>query len=86
MRKSLLGKSLEYSDSSLAGVDQMESARDFLGDIEAYVRTKALAQAVFRERNGLPSALSKGEAKKWKPPNSKFPGKLFPDCLNIHTN
>ena len=76
-RKSLLGENLEYSDTSPAGVDQMESARDFLTDIEAYIRAKAFAQASLRERYGLPSALEKGFTKKRKTPNSEFPGNLI---------
>ena len=76
IRTSLLGERLEYSDTSLTGVDGMESARDFLSDIESYVRTKAMAQAKLRERYGLPSALTKEDTKKWKPPNSSFPGNI----------
>lgn len=40
-RKDLLGKDLEYMDRSDHGVDQYESARDFLDSIEEYVTEKA---------------------------------------------
>lgn len=40
-RKDLLGKELGYADRSDHGIDQFESARDFLDSIEQYVQTKA---------------------------------------------
>lgn len=40
-RKDLLGKELGYMDRSDHGIDQFESARDFLDSIEQYVQTKA---------------------------------------------
>ena len=52
------GKTLDYLDHSFAGTDQMESARDFLDDIEAFVHLKATDQASSRERLGLPASLS----------------------------
>ena len=42
----------------------MESARDFLDDIEAFVRRKATDQAAARERLGLPGSLSKKDKKR----------------------
>ncbi|KAJ5197811.1 DNA-directed RNA polymerase III subunit RPC1 [Penicillium cinerascens] len=40
-RKDLLGNELGYMDRSDHGIDQFESARDFLDSIEQYVSTKA---------------------------------------------
>ncbi|KAJ5692676.1 DNA-directed RNA polymerase III subunit RPC1 [Penicillium macrosclerotiorum] len=40
-RKDLLGNELGYMDRSDHGIDQFESARDFLDSIEQYVQTKA---------------------------------------------
>lgn len=41
VRKDLLGNELDYMDRSDHGIDQHESARDFLESIKAYVQTKA---------------------------------------------
>jgi DNA-directed RNA polymerase III subunit RPC1 len=40
-RKDLLGNDLAYMDRSDHGIDQFESARDFLDSIQEYVQTKA---------------------------------------------
>lgn len=41
IRKDLMGNQLGYMDRSDNGIDQFESARDFLDSIEQYVQTKA---------------------------------------------
>ncbi|KAL1967262.1 hypothetical protein VTN77DRAFT_3308 [Rasamsonia byssochlamydoides] len=41
VRKDLLGNELDYMDRSDHGIDQHESARDFLESIQAYVQSKA---------------------------------------------
>lgn len=58
MRLSATGVQLGYLDRSDAGIDQLESVRDFLQSIEDYVHGKARALAVARERKGVSSGLS----------------------------
>ena len=52
-RKSFDGQLLGYFDRSDAGVDQHESARDFLQSIKDFVGTKAKKLADARRRAGL---------------------------------
>ena len=60
-RLSSTGVKLKYTDRSDAGIDQLESARDFLQSIEDYVHGKARALAVARERKGMPPEIFKDE-------------------------
>jgi hypothetical protein len=73
-RFSPVGEVLDYRDRSLAGVDQMESARDFLDSIRDFVQNKAQAQARGRERLGLPAATSKDNKRGWKHADPNFQG------------
>lgn len=68
---------LDYRDCSLAGVDQMESARDFLDSIREFVHNKAQAQARGRERLGMSSAMSKNDKTGWKHEDPKFQRMFF---------
>lgn len=55
-RKDLLGHELSYMDRSDHGIDQFESARDFLDSIESYIMTKAerlSSRTDKRSRKGL---------------------------------
>ena len=52
-RKSFDGRLLDYFDRSNAGIDQHESARDFLQSIKDFVGTKAKKLADARRRAGL---------------------------------
>lgn len=80
-RKSLLGENLEYLDRSIAGIDDKESARDFLQTIEDFVSRKAHELAAVRKRLGVPeglqknhwpkSSLSQAESKSWQAPTPK---------------
>lgn len=87
-RTALGGEILEYTDRSLAGIDQLESARDFLDEVGSYVRTKAMAQVAIRERLGLPSELSKGSDTNWRDLDPKFRGEslfltlIWGSCLS----
>lgn len=58
-RKSLLGKDLEYGDRSANGVDDLESARDFIQSIEDFVSRKAQERTYTRDRLGLPEDTEK---------------------------
>ena len=53
---------MDYSDRSTAGVDQMESARDFLDSIEDFLYEKAHAQAAARRKLGMPAGLLRNES------------------------
>lgn len=58
-RKTLLGKNLDYLDQSPTGVDDMESARNFIQSIEKFVNCKASERTSTRERLGLSESLEK---------------------------
>ncbi|MCJ1287100.1 hypothetical protein MMC26_006448 [Xylographa opegraphella] len=75
------GKVLDYSDRSVFGIDQMESARDFLDSIEDFLQTKALMQARAREKLGMPSGTSKSELESWKQEGSDLEGKVARDSV-----
>ena len=53
----------------------MESARDFLDSIEEFLKTKAHAQALAREKLGMPSEMSKNESDEWKHKDPDFGGR-----------
>ena len=72
VRLSTSGEELDYADRTVAGMDQYESARDFLDSIGDFIHGKALALAASRQRLGFPKALVKNEAKGWKHSNSDF--------------
>ncbi|MCJ1307789.1 hypothetical protein MMC25_001437 [Agyrium rufum] len=50
------GKALEYTDHSPVGIDQQESARDFLDDIAKFLASKAQEQVNARKKLGMPIA------------------------------
>ena len=58
-RKSLLGQDLDYLDRSVAAIDEKESARDFLQDIEEFMSRKAHELAAVRKRLKVPEGLQK---------------------------
>ena len=58
-RKSLLGQDLDYFDRSAAAIDEKESARDFLQDIEEFMSRKAHELAAVRKRLKVPEGLQK---------------------------
>ena len=60
---SILGEVLEYLDRSLHGIDDKESARDFLQSIEDFATRKAHEAAAARKRLGMPGALQKNLGK-----------------------
>ena len=60
-RKSLMGEDLEYFDQSIAGIDDKESARDFLQNIEEFLTRKAHELAAARKRLGVPEGLQKNQ-------------------------
>ena len=68
---------LDYSDRSVVGIDQMESARDFLDSIEDFLQTKAHTQACAREKLGMPSGTSKNDIEKWKHEDLDHEGRMF---------
>ncbi|MCJ1475052.1 hypothetical protein MMC13_003712 [Lambiella insularis] len=76
------GKILSYSDHSVTGIDQMESARDFLDSIEDFVNAKAHAQGLAREKLGMPSEMSKTEMAKWKHKDASFQVHVARDSLD----
>lgn len=82
VRLSSTGVELGYLDRSDAGVDQLESVRDFLQSIEDYVRGKACALAVARERKGVSSGLSLDELTNSGGGDSNSPSKFF--LLPLH--
>ena len=58
-RTSLMGEELEYLDRSHHGIDDKESARDFLQFIEDFASRKAHESAKLRKRLGVPEGLQK---------------------------
>lgn len=60
---SILGEVLEYLDRSLHGIDDKESARDFLQSIEDFATRKAHEAAAARKRLGMPGGLQKNLGK-----------------------
>ena len=56
------GNLMDYGSCSSVGVDQMESARDFLDSIEEFLHEKAHAQAAARTKLGMSLGLSKDES------------------------
>ena len=62
-RRSATGADLEYYDQSIAGIDDRESARDFLQTIEDFATRKAHEAAAARKRLKLPEGLSKSHGR-----------------------
>ena len=60
-RKSATGQSLDYLDESAAGVDDNESARDFLQTIENFTSRKAHEASALRKRLRMPDGLQKDQ-------------------------
>ena len=60
------GKSLDYRDHSPAAIDEHESARDFLDEVEDFIHDLAERQATARKRLGLPEANSKDSTEEGK--------------------
>ncbi|KAJ9624864.1 DNA-directed RNA polymerase III subunit C1 (rpo31) [Taxawa tesnikishii (nom. ined.)] len=52
-RISLLGEKLEYEDQSNRGLDQYESARQFLDEVEQYIKEKTKKLAAIREKTDM---------------------------------
>ncbi|KAI9813282.1 MAG: hypothetical protein M1827_004224 [Pycnora praestabilis] len=65
-RKALDGTILDYDDTSNAGIDQYESARDFLRSIREYIYAKAERLATARVRVGLESGKIDSEEMDWE--------------------
>jgi len=57
-RKSLMGEELGYRDRSDHGIDQLESARDFLDTVENYIKVKVDKLADHRRRVGMDPGLN----------------------------
>ena len=72
IRHSAGGIELDYNDRSDAGIDHLESARDFMQSIEAFVHRKAVMLADARQKMGMPHGLNKDELASWKPRGSQF--------------
>ena len=56
-----MGQDLEYLDRSIAGIDDKESARDFLQSIEEFMTRKACELAAARKRLGVPEGLQRNQ-------------------------
>ncbi|KZF19018.1 beta and beta-prime subunits of DNA dependent RNA-polymerase [Xylona heveae TC161] len=65
-RKAIDGTSLDYNDRSDRGIDQFESARDFLQSIKEYVAARAERLAVARDNMGLFSGRFDSEDQDWE--------------------
>ncbi len=63
-RKNTRDVELEYLDRSVDGIDDKESARDFLQSIEDFTTRKAHEAANLRKRIGLPECLRKDEGRR----------------------
>ena len=77
-RKSLLGQDLDYFDRSAAAIDEKESARDFLQDIEEFMSRKAHELAAVRKRLKVPEGLQKNH---WPKSNLSQTESKFRDDL-----
>jgi DNA-directed RNA polymerase III subunit RPC1 len=71
-RHSAGGVELDYNDRSDAGIDHLESARDFMQSIEEFVHRKAHILADARRKMAMPDGLDKDELTRWKPRGSQF--------------
>lgn len=63
-RKSLLGKALDYSDQTLEGIDQYESVRDFISQLEDFLTNKSDCLARFRLSVGLDAGMKQSTPKR----------------------
>ena len=61
VRKNARGNELDYLDRSVDGIDDKESARDFLQSIEDFTTRKAHEAAAVRKRLGLPEELDNSQ-------------------------
>lgn len=71
-RHSAAGVELDYNDRSDAGIDHLESARDFMQSVEDFVHRKAHMLADARKKMAMPDGLNKDELARWKPRGSQF--------------
>lgn len=71
-RHSAGGVELDYNDRSDAGIDHLESARDFMQSIEEFVHRKAHILVDARKKMAMPDGLDKDELTRWKPRGSQF--------------
>lgn len=78
-RKSSTGQELEYLDRSMTGIDDNESARDFLQTIEDFTTRKAHEAAALRKRLGIPEGLQKNQTKHTLSRARMAKAKLYPD-------
>lgn len=60
-RRTLVGRDLDYLDRSSNGVDEKESARNFIQSVEDFVYCKAQERAFTRKRLGVPACIEKHE-------------------------
>lgn len=61
-RFSLLGEKLGYKDQSDHGIDQYESARDFLDTIQNYLQIKCNKLAAIREKVGMEAGVEESKS------------------------
>ncbi len=78
-RKSATGQELEYLDRSTSGIDDNESARDFLQTIENFTTRKAHESAALRKRLGIPEGLQKNQTKHTLSRIRMAEAKLYPE-------
>ena len=74
VRRNVRDMELEYLDRSLDGIDNKESARDFLQSIEDFTNRKAYEAAAMRKKLGAPDGLEKIRARQ---PRQKARGMPF---------
>lgn len=86
IRKSELGKVLDYWDQSDDGIDQYESVRVFLQTIEDFVKRKAGELADARVKQGISNGFAKHETTNWKRQDVHFNGKTLVSSLQCDTN
>ena len=63
-RVSLVGCNLEYLDRNYDGIDDKESARDFLQSVEAFLTRKAGERATLRDRLNTSASLPRLKRRK----------------------
>ena len=71
-RFSFDGTKLDYGDRSDAGIDQLESARDFVQSVQDYIYARAESLATVRGKAGMLPARSKGEVDDWQKADRDF--------------
>ena len=68
---------LDYWDQSDTGIDQYESARAFLQNVEGFVQCKADELATARTKRGISNGFVKHEVPNWKNTDSSTKGRKY---------